>query len=412
LSVWDLFYFPKQTGSVGAFAHAEALIDKAFMKKYPNVVVHHVGVPISAFLPGLRGFVAAHSGPDVVVDGGGTFAQTNGFSKGMYPMYRLLSPTQKKQLAPYLASEGNGDPYHYAMPSQSGAYLFNYNKSLFAQAHIAAPPKTFSQLLSDCQALQAANITPIANGMNGTTGPVMWSFGFSAEFLTPTQLSQWASLTLPQGWNTPGILTGLTDVQTMAAKGCFGNRQTAATTTDTDGATAFLGGHGAMLFQTALLPNALGGIGGPSNVGVFPFPQAPGSKYPVGTPETGYNANWSIMSYTKVCSAAWNYISFYDSPQAQAIQWNVGQTPPVNIDTRIKASSSFQASMLKYIENRYGHYGLGATMSSPEATLLNQLYPELISGAITPEQLVAQEQSARSTVPPISFTKPNPGPCK
>ena len=56
------------------------------MKKYPNVVVQHVGVPATSFLPDLRSFVAARSGPDVVADGGSSFPANNGFTKAMVPM--------------------------------------------------------------------------------------------------------------------------------------------------------------------------------------------------------------------------------------------------------------------------------------------------------------------------------------
>ena len=77
-------------------------IDQAFMKKYPNIKVEHVGVPGSQFITQMRTFVASRKGPDVVTDGGGSFPVNSGFAKAMRPMYDLLTPQQKNELNPYL----------------------------------------------------------------------------------------------------------------------------------------------------------------------------------------------------------------------------------------------------------------------------------------------------------------------
>src|SRR2546421_8375098 len=98
LKIWDIFYFPKQKGAAGAAGKAELLIDQAFMKQYPNVTIEHVGVPGTDFSTDLRKFVASRSAPDVVTDGGGSFPQNAGFSKAMYPMYKLITPQLRAEL--------------------------------------------------------------------------------------------------------------------------------------------------------------------------------------------------------------------------------------------------------------------------------------------------------------------------
>ena len=122
IKVWDVQYFPKQSGSAGALGRAMQQIDKAFMKKYPNIKVNHVGVPGAQFITRMRTFVASRKGPDVVTNGGGSFPQSSGFSKAMRPMYDLLTKQQKNELSPYLEDEGIGDEPHYSVPVQ-GARL-------------------------------------------------------------------------------------------------------------------------------------------------------------------------------------------------------------------------------------------------------------------------------------------------
>jgi raffinose/stachyose/melibiose transport system substrate-binding protein len=52
----------------------------------------------------------------------------------------------------------------YGVPSDQGMVGFWYNKDLFAEAGIDAPPETWSELLEDVQALKDAGILPIALG--------------------------------------------------------------------------------------------------------------------------------------------------------------------------------------------------------------------------------------------------------
>ena len=90
----------------------------------------------------------------------------------------------------------------------------------------------------------------------------------------------------PQGGvDYPAIVTAVNDAAKLAQAGCYGARSTAATTTDSDGVAAFLGGRGAMFFWSNEPSSAFAGAGGSNNIGVFPWPKAPGSVYPAGTPQ-------------------------------------------------------------------------------------------------------------------------------
>src|SRR5438270_7317170 len=55
---------------------------------------------------------------------------------------------------------GSGDIY--AVPNDQGTYGLFYNKALFKKAGVAAPPKTYAQLLADCKKFKAKGIIPLA----------------------------------------------------------------------------------------------------------------------------------------------------------------------------------------------------------------------------------------------------------
>ena len=58
----------------------------------------------------------------------------------------------------------NVDDVQYGVPFNLGMVGFWYNKDLFAQAGIDAPPATWDEFLEDVQALKDAGITPITVG--------------------------------------------------------------------------------------------------------------------------------------------------------------------------------------------------------------------------------------------------------
>ena len=74
------------------------------------------------------------------------------------------------------------DGKQYGVPYDSGLVGVWYNKALFAQAGIDAPPTTWEEFVSDVKDLRAAGITPLAVGA-GDKWPAMfyWAEGGLAE---------------------------------------------------------------------------------------------------------------------------------------------------------------------------------------------------------------------------------------
>jgi raffinose/stachyose/melibiose transport system substrate-binding protein len=65
----------------------------------------------------------------------------------------------------------------YALPVDQGMIGFWYNKALFAQAGVAAPPATWGEFLDAIRKLKAANLTPIAlAGKDKWPGHYYWAY--------------------------------------------------------------------------------------------------------------------------------------------------------------------------------------------------------------------------------------------
>ena len=401
INVWDVQYFPKQPGSAGSLGRALLASDKLFMKENPNIIVKHVGVPGSQFITSMQTFVASRKGPDVVTNGGGSFPQVSGFSKAMVPMYNLITKKMRRDMGNQLAAEGIGDEPHYAIPVQSHVYLMYYNKAMFAKAGITAVPQTLAALRLACTKLKSAGIDmPITNGFSGSGGQELWHYAVGSQVLSNSALRAWSQRKI--GWTDSRVEPGFGYLQTLAAQGCFGDRETAATRRETEGLSAFEGGRGAMVFWNVIDTKELGpAVGGVRNVGTFAFPRVPTSAYPVGTPDSGYNANWSIMNYSKNICAAWKYVEFSVDRPAQQIMWNIGRTLPINAAVKVKGSNPVENGILKLAANKNGHTGPGATTAAQESSALERQLALLISGSLSPSDLVAQLQSVRDGLDPL-----------
>jgi ABC-type glycerol-3-phosphate transport system substrate-binding protein len=401
LNIWDVQYFPKQPGSAGALGRALLASDKLFMKQNPNVIVKHVGVPGSQFITSMQTFVASRKGPDVVTNGGGSFPQVSGFSKAMVPMYNLITKQMRLDMGNQLLAEGIGDEPHYAIPVQSHVYLMYYNKAMFAKAGITSIPQTLSQLLSACTKLKDSGVdTPITNGFAGSAGQELWHYAMGSQVLSNSGLRAWSQRKI--GWTDPRIAPGLQYLQTMAAQGCFGDRATAAARQATEGLSAFEGGRGAMVFWNVIDTKELGApVGGVKGVGTFAFPRVPTSVYPAGTPDSGYNANWSIMNYSKNICIAWKYVEFSVGRVAQRLMWNIGRTLTNNGAVKVKGSNPVEKGIQALAANTYGQTGPGATTSAQESSALERQLALLISGSISPGDLVSQLQSVRDGLDPL-----------
>jgi raffinose/stachyose/melibiose transport system substrate-binding protein len=136
----------------------------AYMAEHPNVTIEITVLENEAFKSKLPTVMQAGNPPDLFQSwGGGTMNE--------YAKAGLLKDITADVAGEWGDSFGAGplgvyafEGKQYGVPWDMGMVGFWYNKDLFAEAGIDAPPATWSELLEDVQALKDAGITPIALG--------------------------------------------------------------------------------------------------------------------------------------------------------------------------------------------------------------------------------------------------------
>ncbi|MER5546949.1 extracellular solute-binding protein [Streptomyces sp. NPDC002589] len=148
----------------------------AYEKAHPKVKIKLVPLENDAFKSKMTALVGTGKLPDLYNTwGGGVLKQqvdaglTEDITDQVKDWIGDLVPASRK------AYEFDGRTY--AVPVDIGAVGFWYNKALFKQAKIAAPPTTWAELLDAVKKLKTAGITPIAlAGKEKWPGMYYWAY--------------------------------------------------------------------------------------------------------------------------------------------------------------------------------------------------------------------------------------------
>ncbi|WP_308637524.1 extracellular solute-binding protein [Paenibacillus silvisoli] len=141
-----------------------AIVDQ-YQKDHPNVKIELDSLNTDQQKLKLKTQAASKEVPDITIVN--PSAQMKPFvDAGLFaPLNEMidqngLKDTFQKGLLDYYSFDGNV----YALPDGNNIEVVYYNKDLFAQAGITAPPATYEEFIEDVKALRAKNITPIAIG--------------------------------------------------------------------------------------------------------------------------------------------------------------------------------------------------------------------------------------------------------
>ncbi|MEK3793363.1 extracellular solute-binding protein [Paenibacillus sp. FSL R7-0204] len=137
----------------------------AYMKEHPNVKIELDTLNTDQQKVKLKTQAASKEVPDITIVN--PAAQMKPFvDAGLFaPLNDMLDQnglkdTYQKGLLDYYSFDNNV----YAIPDGNNIEVVYYNKDLFAQAGIAAPPTTFEEMLKDVKILKDKGITPLAIG--------------------------------------------------------------------------------------------------------------------------------------------------------------------------------------------------------------------------------------------------------
>ncbi|MEU5312907.1 extracellular solute-binding protein [Streptomyces sp. NPDC021562] len=254
-----------------------AALAKKFEAQNPKVKVKIVQLENDAYKSKMTALTASGKLPDIFHTwGGGVLQQqvaaglVEDLTDATKPWAGGLLPVAKE---PYLM-----DGKTYGIPFDIGMIGFWYNKALFKQAGISAPPTTWSAFLDAVKKLKAAGVTPLAlAGKESWTGMYYWAYlamrtaGIDALKKADDDKDFTGAGLVQAGQH----LKDLVQLQPFQ-KGFLG----AAYSSPTGQAATVGNGKAAMelMGQWAPVVEADAGKGIGANLGFFPFPAVEGGK--------------------------------------------------------------------------------------------------------------------------------------
>jgi raffinose/stachyose/melibiose transport system substrate-binding protein len=251
-----------------------------YMAANPNVTIEITVMENEAFKSKLTTVMQSGEPPDIFQSwGGGTMNEyaKAGLLQDISAALDADGGAWRDTFAPGALGVYSYDGKNYGVPWDMGMVGFWYNKALFAQAGIANPPATWTELLADVQLLKDAGITPIAVGEGDK-----WPGAFWWEYLATRiggQAGFNAALSRTGAFTDPPFVQAGEKLKELVDLGAFQDGFLGATWGDE--ATAIGNGKAAMDLMGQWAPGAFNdnspdkkGIG--DNLGWFPFPMVEG----------------------------------------------------------------------------------------------------------------------------------------
>lgn len=250
-----------------------------YMAAHPNVTIEITVLENEAFKTKLTTVMQSGEVPDIFQSwGGGTLKEQidAGLLKDITNELDADSGAWRDTFAPGALAVFSSDDKNYGVPWDMGMVGWWYNKDLFAEAGIAAPPTTWSEFLADVQLLKDAGITPISLGEGDTwTGMHIWSYlatriGGEAAFT--------AAANRTGSFTDPAFVQAGEELMKLIALDPFQNGYLGATHDEMQ--ATFGNGNAAMELSGQWAPstqaaNSADGVG-VANLGMFNFPSVEG----------------------------------------------------------------------------------------------------------------------------------------
>jgi raffinose/stachyose/melibiose transport system substrate-binding protein len=303
-----------------------------------------------------------------------------------------------KDITADLAADGWGDSFspgalgvyayngvNYGVPRDMGMVGFWYNKDLFAQAGIEAPPTTWEELVADIELLKAAGITPIAVG-EGDKWPGAFWWEYLAVRLGGQAAFEAAASRSGAFTDEPFVQAGVL-LQELVALDAFQSGFLGATWGDE--ATLIANGDAAMDLMGqwapgAFIENSADGAGLGDALGWFPFPAIQGGAG--GAADALGGGNGYVIGVNAPQEAV-DFLKFLSSVDSQIAQAEIGMSVPVVFGGEAGLSDPSLimvqqgAAAAEYFQLYYDQY-----LPPAVGSVVNDSVQGLFAGTLTPEQ--------------------------
>jgi raffinose/stachyose/melibiose transport system substrate-binding protein len=257
-----------------------ANLAKAYETAHPNVKIEVTPLENEAFKSKMATISGAGDMPHVFHSwGGGVLAEQA--QAGLVKDITEASSSWINTISKHGQEVYQVDGKQYGVPFDLGMVGFWYNKDLFAQAGIGAPPATWAELLQDVQKLKSKGTTPIAlAGAEAWTGMYYWAY----LALRIAGVDGVAKAAADGSFDSPDFVQAGTKLKELIDLQPFQKGFLATKYSANDGQPAFMGnGKTAMELMGQWAPpteaaysTSKKGIG--DKLGFFPFPAVDGGK--------------------------------------------------------------------------------------------------------------------------------------
>ena len=287
----------------------------AFKKEHPNVTVKVQAVPFGNLLSTLRTQGSSPNGPtiasiydlwlpELIRDGIAAKAPES------------VQADVSSNWPASLVESDSADGSLYGIPNEIDLYQLNYNKKLFADAGVSAPPTTFDELAAD-----AKKLTNKAAGVQGLGVITNWASGAVHPFLSLAASNNGyllnddhnkAALTSPNVQAVADLYAQLIKDGSVDASMSAANANTTGPYLDN-----FVNGKTAMIIMANWWESALKDSMGDNfkNVATAPIPVGPD-----GDKSSSISYSWLTIVNAKANDAkqkaAWDFLSFLNGPES------------------------------------------------------------------------------------------------
>jgi raffinose/stachyose/melibiose transport system substrate-binding protein len=356
-----------------------------YMAAHPNVQVDITVLENEAFKTKLTTVMQSGDPPDIFQSwGGGTMNE--------YAEAGLL-----KDITADLAG-GWGDTFspgalgvysyqgkNYGVPRDMGMVGFWYNKDLFAQAGITAPPATWSEFLGAVTALKAAGITPIGLGEGDKwPGAFWWEYlavrigGQAAFDAAYSRQGSYADAPFVEAGVKLQELMALEPFQDGFLGATWPDEQVVMATSKA--AMDLMGQWAPGAFKDASVDKQ--GLG--DNLGWFPFPAVEGGAG--GAADALGGGNGFVVGVNAPPEAI-DFLEYISSVESQIAQAEIGMSVPVVKGAEAGLSDASLrmvqegAAAAEYFQLYYDQY-----LPAAVGGAVNDSVQGIFAGTLTPEQ--------------------------
>jgi ABC-type glycerol-3-phosphate transport system substrate-binding protein len=248
----------------------------------------------------------------------------------------------------------NGKGDIYAIPNDQGTYGLFYNKALFKQAGVAAPPTTYAQFLAVCKKFKAKGIMPLAYGDRDGYSTDNWITYDYASYMAPGDIAAVNDGKLK--YASPKLVKPLEQLAKFKQQGCVNSD--ASTHENNDANSYFTSGKAAMVLMFPFVIKAFEQSLG-KNLGIARLPQS--GPHPGRTAANSFH-NWVIPKNAHNKEGAWAFIKMaVDNTGSSSLATTVGALP-----TNKVAISKISDPITKFFLKTAAH---------PQVPLLDSVVP-------------------------------------